>query len=192
MRYNRPSTMPERMVVLSLQLPPLRYEPLAPFGFGAFIIAPRWRSDAAFVSHAHAYGAGYEPHRMREDIGRLFTPDTTAFHMTAPSDSRQRRFDAIRVTNRLLDFIPRSGLARNIHASIPHDQLVHAARIGGLELSGPNPSAIQRLVHPRNETQAAWIFWLLASCPPPLRRNLLASYLSWKAIELAANRLGII
>ena len=188
MPYNLPSTMPERMVVLSLQLPPLRHEPLAPFGFGAFIIAPRWQNDAAFDSHAHGYGAGYEPGRMREDIGKLFTPDTTALiHTTAPPGLRQGQRQATRVTNRLLAFIPRSGLARNAHAHIPHDQLVHAARIGGLELSGPNPSAIQRLVHLRTETQAAWIFWLLASCPPPVRRNLLASYLSWKALDPAAN-----
>ncbi|MBX7502170.1 hypothetical protein K3181_12025 [Qipengyuania sp. YG27] len=71
--------------------------------------------------------------------------------------------------------------------NIPHDQLVHAARIGGRELSGPNPSVIQRLFQLRTETQAAWIFWLLASCPPRTRRTLLASYLSWRALEQAAS-----
>lgn len=193
MRYRRRSTMPERMVVLSLLLPPLPHEPLAPFGFGAFIIVPRWRNDAAFASHAHGYGAGYEPRRMREDIGRLFTPDTTALiHTTAPLGFGEGQRQATRVTGRLLDFIPRSGLARIAHAHIPHDQLVHAARIEGLELSGPNPSAIQRLVRLRTETQAAWIFWLLASCPPPVRRNLLASYLSWRALDQAVSRQVII
>lgn len=189
MPYRRTSTMPERMVVLSLQLPPLRHEPLAPFGFGAFIVIRRWRNEAAFASHAHGYGAGYEPRRMREDIGRLFTPDTTALiHTTAPAGSRQGQRQATRVTSSLLDFIPRSGLMRNIHVNIPHDQLVHASRIGGRELSGPNPSVIQRLVQLRTETQAAWIFWLLVSCPPPVRRSLLASYLSWRALDQAAGR----
>ncbi|PIW55393.1 MAG: hypothetical protein COW16_06115 [Sphingomonadales bacterium CG12_big_fil_rev_8_21_14_0_65_65_10] len=185
--------MPERMVVLSLLLPPLPHEPLAPFGFGAFIIAPRWRNDAAFASHAHGYGAGCEPRRMREDIGRLFTPDTTAMiHTTAPPGLGEGQRQATPVTGRLLDFIPRSGLARNAHANIPNDQLAHAARIGGYELSGPNPSALQRLVRLRSETQAAWIFWLLATCPPPFRRNLLASYLAWRALDQSATRNDII
>ncbi|WP_422358189.1 hypothetical protein [Qipengyuania flava] len=193
MPYSRPSTMPERMVVLSILLPPLRHEPLAPFGFGAFIITPRWRNDAAFISHAHGYGAGYEPHRMREDIGRLFTPDTTALiHTTAPPGLGEGQRQAARITGRLLDFIPRSGLARNLRAHIPHDQLAHAARIGGLDFSDSIPTAIQRLVRLRSETQAAWIFWLLASCPPPVRRNLLASYLAWRALDQVASRQVII
>ena len=193
MLYRGLSTMPERMVVLSLLLPPLSHEPLGPFGFGAFIITPRWRTDAAFAAHAHGYGAGYEPRRMREDIGRLFTPDTTALiHTTAPPGAGRGQCQATRVTGRLFDFIPRSGLARNIHANIPHDQLVHAARIGGHDLSGTVSSAIQRLVQLRTETQAAWVFWLLVSCPPPVRRNLLASYLSWKVLDQAASRQVII
>ena len=193
MPYRRPSTMPERMIVLSLQLPPLRHEPLAPFGFGAFIVTRRWRNEAAFASHAHGYGAGYEPRRMREDIGRLFTPDTTALiHTTVPAGLRQGLRQAARVTSSILGFIPRSGLMRNIHVNIPHDQLVHAARIGGRQLPGPNPSVIQRLVRLRTEAQAAWVFWLLASCPPPVRRNLLASYLSWRALDRAASNQVII
>lgn len=193
MPYRRLSSTPERLVVLSLLLPPLRHEPLAPFGFGAFIIAPRWRNDAAFAAHAHGYGAGYEPRRMREDIERLFTPETTALiHTVAPAGIGQEQREATWVTGRLLDFIPRSGLARNIHANIPHDQLVHAARIGGHDLSGTGSSAIQRLLQLRTQSQAAWIFWLLTSCPPPVRRNLLASYLSWKALDQAASRQVII
>jgi hypothetical protein len=130
---------------------------------------------------------------MREDIRRLFTPETTALiHTTAPAVLRQGQRQAKGVTSSLLVFIPRSGLARKIHVNIPHDQLVHAAQIGGRELSGPNPSVIQRLVQLRTETQAAWIFWLLASCPPPVRRNLLASYLSWRALDQAASRQVII
>lgn len=157
------------------------------------IVIPRWRNEAAFASHTHGYGAGYEPCRMSEDIGRLFTPDTTALiHTTAKASLRQGQRQATRVTSSLLDFIPRSGLMRNIHVNIPHDQLVHAARIGGRELSGSNPSVIQRLVQLRTETQAAWIFWLLASCPSPIRRKLLASYLSWRALDQAASRQGII
>ena len=193
MPHRRRSTMPERMVVLSLLLPPLPHEPLAPFGFGAFIITPRWRNDAAFAAHAHGYGAGYEPRRMREDIEMLFTPDTTGLILTtAPPGLGEGQRQATRVTGRPLDFIPRSGLLRNIHANIPHDQLVHAARIGGHDLSGTVSSAIQRLVQLRTETQAAWVFWLLVSCPPPVRRNLLASYLSWKALDQAASRQVII
>ena len=189
MRYPYSTSLPERMIVLSLLLPPLRQEPAAPSGFGAFIVTRRWRIDAAFATHAHGYGAGYDPRRMRIDIGKLFTPGTKALiHVPAPSHSPAGKLGHKLLPSRFLPHVPRSGLAANIHARIPHDQLVNAANIGDVEICGPSPTPLQRIAHIGDEARAAWIFWLLTSCSPHIRRDLLASYTSWRALERARRR----
>lgn len=193
MLYRHYSPIPERMVALSLLPPPNRFQPPAPYGYGALVVTWRGRGEAEFSSHAHGYGARYDPQRMRRDIGRLFTPETKALiHAPAPSHAPMYKLARMPFPSDYLDYVPRSGLADNIHAIVPYDQLMHSARIGGLELSGPTPSAIHRIVRIRTEAQAAWIFWLLASCSPRIRRNLLASYSAWRALERAIRRQLII
>jgi|JRYH01.1.fsa_nt_gb hypothetical protein len=189
MSYRYSMHAPERMVVLSIQLPPQRFEPRKPFGFGAFTVARRWRDEAVFSSHAHGYGAGYDPDRMKEDIGKLFTPETTALiHTPAPSEIRCRHA-AIPLVSRHLAFIPRSGLVRNIRASITPDELVRAARIGSLEVAPPEArTPLQRLWHIRYEAEAAWLWWLLAGCGPRVRRNLFAAHAAWQGIRSARSR----
>ncbi|WP_156787453.1 hypothetical protein [Erythrobacter sp. SD-21] len=189
MRYPYSTNLPERVIVLSLALPPLHHEPAAPFGFGAFIVSRRWRNDAAFAAHAHGYGAGYDPRRMRVDIGKLFTPETKALiHIPAPSHSPAGKLGHMPLPSRFLAYVPRSGLAANIHARIPHDQLVNAANIGVVEICGPSASPLQRIGRIGDEAQAAWIFWLLTSCSPHIRRGLLASFTAWRALEQARRR----
>ena len=130
MRYPYSTNVPERMIVLSLLLPPLGQEPAAPFGFGAFIVTRRWRNDAAFAAHAHGYGAGYDPRRMRIDIGKLFTPEIKALiHVPAASHSPAGKLGHMLLPSRFLAHVPRSGLAANINVRIPHDQLVNAANL---------------------------------------------------------------
>lgn len=182
------SILPERMIALSLLLPPLTYENPAPFGFGAFIVDRRWRREAAFSSHAHGYGAGYDPGRMRADMAKLFTPDTTVLiHTCAPADARGQGARATNISSRHLDVIPRSGLVRTIHAIIPHSELIHAARIGSLAQIPPAmPSPLQRLRHIRSEAEAAWLLWLFASSTKRLRRDLLAAHAAWRVLQGAA------
>ena len=189
MRYPYSTTMPERMIVLSPLLPPLHQEPAAPFGFGAFIVTRRWRNDAAFATHAHGYGAGYDPRRMCIDIAKLFTPETKALiHVPAPSHSPAGKLGQMPIPSRFLAYVPRSGLAANINARIPHDQLVDAANIGDVQTCGPSPTPLQRITRIGEEAQAAWIFWLLTSCSPHIRRGLLASFTAWRALEQARRR----
>ena len=126
MHYRYHSAIPERMVVLALLPPPNSYEPRAPFGYGVLIVTRRWRGEAEFSSHAHGYGAGYNPQGMRDDIRKLFTPETNAL----------------------------------IHAPAPPHAPKHATR---------------------------QVFWMFASCSPRMRRELLASYAAWRAVERARN-----
>jgi hypothetical protein len=123
---------------------------------------------------------------MRSDIRRLFTPDTKALiYAPAPLHLQVRDLAQIPFPEAYLDLVPRSGLVSNIFASIPHDQLVDAAHIGGLTLSGPNPSALQRIALIGAEAQAGWIFWLFRSCAPRLRRDLLAGHAAWRLLDQA-------
>jgi len=178
--------MPERMVSLSLLPPPNRSTAPAPFGYAALVVTRRARSEAAFTLHAHGYGAGYDPMRMRDDIRRLFTPDTKALiYAPAPPHQYVRDLAQISFPAVYLDLVPRSGLVSNIFATIPHDQLVDAANIGGLTLSGPNPTPLQRIALIGAEAQAAWIFWLFRSCAPRLRRDLLAGHAAWRLLDQA-------
>lgn len=153
-RYH--SAIPERMVVLSL-LPPLNsYEPRAPFGYGALIVTLRWRGEAAFPSHAHGYGAGYDPQRTREAIRKLFTPETKALiHLPTPPHAPKYVTKRVAFSAEYLDYVPRSGLVANVHARIPHDQLINVARIGGLGVYGSDPSPLQRIARIGTEAQAA-------------------------------------
>jgi len=192
MHYRYHSAIPERMVVLSLLPPPNSYEPRAPFGYGVLIVTRRWRGEAAFSSHAHGYGAGYDPQRMRDDIRKLFTPETKALiHVPAPPHAPKYVTKHVRFPAEYLDYVPRSGLVANIHARIPRDQLVDAAGIGGLEVYGSNPSPLQRIARIGTEAQAAWIFWMFASCSPRMRRELLASHAAWRAVERARKSLAV-
>lgn len=186
MPYRNYSRFPERMVVLSILPPPLALDRQAPFGFGAFIINRRWRDEAEFASYAHGYGAGYDPERMRSHIETLFTPETTALiHIAAPSFSRRHKLAPLPYSSSYSRYIPRCGLRRNIHAVIPHDQLVHGARVGGISIHGPNPTAIQRIGRLHTEAQATWLFWVIAACPPRMRRSVLAGYVAWTKLQKA-------
>ena len=187
MRYRNFSSFPERMVALSILPPPLALDRQAPFGFGAFMVTRRWRDEAEFASYAHGYGAGYEACRMREDIGRLLAPESMALiHRTAPPFSRQSVRLALRMNDHHRRFIPRSGLIRNIYADIPRDELVHAGRIGDLEgLALATTTPLQRLRHIHHEAQAAWLWWLIASCAPRLRRHLFAAHTAWRKLKAA-------
>lgn len=186
MRNRLCTIMPERMVALSLLPPPNSCAAPAPFGYAALVITRRARSEAAFSLHAHGYGAGYDPLRMRSDIRRLFTPDTKALiYAPAPPHQHDRDLARISFPTAYLGLVPRSGLVSNIFASIPHDQLVNAAHIGGLMLSGPHPTPLQRVARIGVEAQAAWIFWLFKSCSPRLRRDLLAGHAAWRLLEQA-------
>lgn len=186
MHYRYHSAILERMVVLSLLPPPNSYEPRAPFGYGALIVTRRWRGEAAFSFHAHGYGAGYDSQRMRDDIRELFTPETKALiHAPAPAHAPEHVIKRVPFPAEYLDYVPRSGSLANIHARIPHDQLVDAARIGGLEVCGSSPSPLQRIARIGTEAQAAWVFWMFASCSPRMRRELLVSHAAWRAVERA-------
>jgi|TARA_R100000501_G_C2581107_1_gene84339 hypothetical protein len=190
MHYRYHSAIPERMVVLSLLSPPNSYEPRAPFGYGALIVSRRWRGEAAFSSHAHGYGAGYDPQRMRDAIRKLFTPESKALiHVPAPPHAPKYVTERMPFPAEYLDYVPRSGLVANIHARIPHDQLVDAARIGGLEVYGSDPSPLQRIARIGTEAQAAWVCWMFGTCSPRMRRELLASHTAWRALERASGRL---
>jgi len=187
MRYRDYSRFPERMVVLSILPPPLALDRQAPFGFGAFIITRRWRDEAEFASYAHGYGAGYDPRRMREDIGGLLEPESMALiHTNAPPFSRQSVRFALRMNDYHPRFIPRSGLIRNIHADIPRDELIHAGRIGNLKgVALATTTPLQRLRHIHHEAEAAWLWWLMAGCAPRLRRPLLAAHTAWRKLKAA-------
>lgn len=186
MQYRNYSRFPERMVALSIFPPPLALDPRAPFGFGAFIITRRWRDEAEFTSNAQGYGAGYDPERMRSHIETLFTPETTALiHIPATPFSRRHELAPMPYSSSYSRYVPRCGLRRNIHAVIPHDQLVHAARIGGISIHGPNPTAIQRIARLHTEAQAAWLFWVIAARPPRIRRSVLAGYMAWTKLQKA-------
>jgi len=186
MRNPKYSRFPERMVALSILPPPLALDRPAPFGFGAFIVTRRCLNEAEFASHAHGYGAGYDPERMRRHIEALFTSETMALiHIAAPSFSRRHELTPLPYSSSYSKYVPRSGLKRNIHAVIPHDQLVHAAQIGGISIHGPNPTAIQRIARLSTEAQAAWLYWLIAACPPRIRRSVLAGYVAWTKLQKA-------
>ena len=184
MRYRNYSRFPERMVALSILSPPLALDRQAPYGFGAFIVTRRWRDEVEFASYAHGYGAGYDPERMRGHIEALFTPETMALiHIAAPSSSRRHKPAPLPYSSSYSKYVPRCGLKRNIHAVIPHDQLVNAARIGGILIHGSNPTAIQRIVRLPTEAQAAWLYWMIAACPPRIRRSGLAGYVARTKLE---------
>ena len=186
MRFRNYSRFPERMVALSILPPPLALDPPAPFGFGAFIVTRRWRYEAEFASYAHGFGAGYDPERMRRQIEALFTPETTALiHIAAPSFARRHKLATLPYSFSYSKYVPRCGLKRNIHAVIPHDQLVHAARIGGISIYGSNPTAIQRIVRLPTEAQGAWLYWVIAACPPRIGRSVLAGYVAWTKLQKA-------
>lgn len=93
MRNRIIKTLPEHMVVLSLLRPPHVFEPLRPFGFGAFVVARHNYNEARFSLHSHGYGAGYNPERMRRDIRALFTSRVPGPGLHARSAPRPRAPD---------------------------------------------------------------------------------------------------
>ena len=186
MRNRIIKTLPEHMVVLSLLRPPHVFEPLRPFGFGAFDVARHNYNEARFSLHSHGYGAGYNPERMRRDIRALFTSESQGLvYMPAPLHVRGRRMARAQFPPAFLDLVPRVGLLSNVFAVVPHDILAHSAGIAGLSLAGANPSPLQRVGQLGIEAQAAWVYWLFKSCSPNLRRSVLAGHSAWQAIERA-------
>lgn len=180
------TTIPEHIVALSLLPPPHAFEPLRPFGFGAFVIVRHSKDEAKFSLHSHGYAAGYELQRIRRDIRSLFTPETQALiYMPAPPHIRGQRIVEAQFPSTFLDLVPRVGLLSNVFAVLPRDILAHSAGIAGLNLSTANPSQLQRVGQLGIEAQAAWVFWLFKSCSPHFRRRLLAGHIAWQAIERA-------
>lgn len=175
-------TMPGRMVALSLLPTPKRLAQQAPFGFGAFVIAPRRHGEASFALHTHGYGAGHDPVPMRDTIRSLFDPETMAL-ICAPSRPQIGQLAAVPFPDAYLGLVPRTGLRRNIFAPVPRHLLASAGRVGGLDLPEAEPTPLARLGQIGREAQAAWIFWLQAYCPVNHRRKLLASYLAWKQLH---------
>ncbi|MEL7691479.1 hypothetical protein [Citromicrobium bathyomarinum] len=179
-------TMPEHMVALSLLPPPHAFEPLRPFGFGAFVITRLGPDEAKFSLHAHGYGAGYEPQRIRRDIRSLFTPETRSLIcMPTPPHVHGQRFAEAQFPSTFLDLVPHVGLLSNVFAVLSRDILAHSAGIAGLSFSTANPSPLQRVGQLGIEAQAAWIYWLFKSCSSHVRRRLLAGHSAWQAIERA-------
>lgn len=137
MRDRIVKTIPEHMVALSLLPPPHAFEPLRPFGFGAFVITRLGPDGAKFSLHVHGYGAGYEPQRIRRDIRSLFTPETRSLtYMPAPPYVHGQRFAKAKFPSTFLDLVPRVGLLSNVFAALPRDMLAHSAGIAGLSISG--------------------------------------------------------
>lgn len=179
-------TIPEHMVVLSLLPPPHAFEPLRPFGFGAFVIARHSQIEARFSLHAQGYAAGYKPQRIRSDIRSLFTPETKSLiYIPAMREIREQRTATAKHPSTFLDLVPRAGLRSNVLAALPHDILAHSAGVAGLNLPRADPSPLQRVGRLGIEAQAAWVYWLIKSCSPNLRRRLLAGHAAWQAIERA-------
>ncbi|MCD1623155.1 hypothetical protein [Citromicrobium bathyomarinum] len=186
MRNRIIKTIPERMVVLSILPPPHTFEPLRPFGFGAFVCARHGHAEAKFALSAQGYGAGYDPQRIRGDIRALFTPETQALIcMPDQPHARGRRIAKAQFPSSFFDLVPCVGLLSNVFAVVPRDILAHSAAIGRLTLSSSAPSPLQRVGQLSSEAQAAWVYWLFRSCAPHRRRNLLASHAAWQAIERA-------
>lgn len=187
-RYHR-HRLPERMIALAIQPPPIASAPPAPFGFGAFVVTPRGRGEASFERHAHGYAAGYPPHAMRERLQSLFTPDTLAliYHQVEDDAGQPSRrgdlFDA-----GIMENIPRSGLRTSLLVALPHHVFQHAGAMAGVQLPGRHPTPLGRLGYLGAEAQAAWTYWLFRRCAPSLRRHLLASYEAWQAIEKAKRK----
>lgn len=186
MRNRAITNMPERMVALSI-LPSLHtFEPMRPFGFGAFVCARHGHSEAKFTLYAQGYGAGYDPQRIRRDIRALFTPETHALIcMPDQPRARERRIAKAQFPSSFFDIVPRVGLLSNVFAVVPRDILAHSAAIRRLTISSANSSPLQRVGQLGSEAQAAWVYWLFKSCSPNLRRSLLAAHAAWQAIERA-------
>lgn len=183
-------SLPERMVALSVLPPPSPGEAPHPFGFGAFVVTPRDRTEAAFALHVHGYGARYDPARIRRDIKALFTPETKAliYAPGAPfADGSQE--PRLALPEGLVELVPRIGLRTNVLIQAPYDVLAHAAKIGGVRAPQLAPSPLQRIPRLGDEAQAAWVYWLFKRCSPKLRRNVLASHAAWRVIERAKSRL---
>lgn len=189
MQYRYREILPARVMVLSLLLPPRAYEPPAPFGFGAFIVTRSLASEATFTTRSHGFGAGYDPLRMRERIADLLTPDTrTLIHVGA--SQRVSAPESIAKTSvRYLDFVPRVGLVTITRMIIPRGGLLAAAGIGNrVQLPASTETPIQRLRYIGLEAEAAWLWWLFAASSPARRRNLLAAYSAWSALQRAQVR----
>lgn len=179
------SDIPHRMVALSILPPPLPHNPPAPFGFGALIIESRGRGEAAFRSLAHGFGAGYSSERMRTQIHSLFTVETAVLTYREIGDPHElvgERDDFLSAP--IWDLIPHMGSRANVHLSLTHDVLGHAAGIGQVVISPPRATPLARLHRLGAEAQAAWIYWLFRSRTPRLRKRLLAAFLAWQEIEV--------
>ena len=189
MRYRYREILPARVMVLSLLLPPRAYDPPAPFGFGAFIVTRGLASEATFTTGSHGYGAGYDPLSMRERIGNLLTPDTRTLIHVGGSQSVNALETIEKTSVRYLDFVPRVGLVTITRMIIPRSGLMAAAGIGNrVQLPAGTETPIQRLRYIGREAEAAWLWWLFAASSPARRRNLLAAYSAWSALQRAQAR----
>lgn len=183
-------SLPERMVALSLLPPPTPGEAAHPFGFGAFVVTRRNRTEAAFALHVHGYGARYDPKRIQRDIEALFTPETKALiYAPAPPLADGSQESRLALPEGVLELVPRVGLQTNILIQAPHDVLAHAAKVGGVKAPLIDPSPLQRIPRLADEAQAAWVYWLFKRCSPKLRRVMLANRAAWQIIEKAKSRL---
>lgn len=178
--------IPERLIALSILPPPRAWESPRPFGFGAFVVTRQRRGEAAFSLYGRGFGAKHRPEPMREQLARLFTPDTTALIYTPVPEIPIAPWDILRGRSAaVLDWVPRSGLRSNAFAAVPHHVLLNAANIIGVTIATPATTPLSRLCRVGGEAQAAWAFWLHRRCPPRLRRDLLASFEAWREINRA-------
>jgi hypothetical protein len=178
------------MVALSILPPPPSHEPAGPFGFGAFVVTQRDPGEAAFELHAHGFGAGYSPHAMREMIRDLFTPETMALIYERAEDELDRVISDKkgREGELMLEFVSRSGLRTRVHAAIPYHLLLHAGRIGGVQLPSSDFSPLGRIGGVGAEAQSIWIHWLILHCSRELSRSLFASFMAWREVRRAQKR----
>ena len=191
MSFRRIHRMPDHLVALSLSLPPRAHERPRPFGFGALVVTQRPYGEAEFAAHSRGFAAGYSSTRMKEELNRLFDPDTMALvYLRTESHVRLSELRRTRFPADQLHWIPEVGQRTNLFVPGPRHLLKNAARIGGIDLPETEPFALGRLRHIGLEAQAAWLLWLMATGAPRLRRPLLASFMAWNRIERARRPSG--
>ena len=182
--------LPDRMIALSILPPPPPWQPPAPFGLGAFVVTPGPSDHVHFAAHAHGYGAGHDPARLRGDIARLFTPETSTLTFVLDADPHgSPRALQDRHAEQIWEWIPHCGTQRNTHVTLTHDVLAHAASVGRVVIPGPSATPLARLHRITGEAQAIWLYWLFAGCHPRVRRRLLAGFQAWQVIERAGQTL---
>ena len=186
MSFRRTHRMPDRLVALSVSLPPRAHERPRPFGFGTLVFTQRPYGEAEFETHSRGFAARYDPGRMKDELNRLFDPDTIALiYLRTGSHVRMSELRRTRFSADQLHWIPKVGQHTNLCVRGPRHLLTNAAGIAGIDLPEAAPSALGRLRQMDDEAQAAWLLWLMSAGAPRLRRPLLASFMAWNRIERA-------